>query len=220
MGNPEQNVDATSETVQTQSVENQEKSQAQIDWEKRFKDTQGAYTKSQQELKAAKAKLEALEKLTQPKVELDEATKTELEDLKYSDPDAWRAKMNSLEQEAKRKHTEMLDEASQAAKQAAELEYRQQVLIDFQASHPDIIINDEVIKYDVPPRITKRLESGEVSFEQYLNDVAEYLKTPKVIGDGNTTLNQPNLNRVGGDDKPSDSAVKKDIVKDYKNLVF
>jgi len=216
-GNPLHDVDATSDN-KTQS--SQDKSQEQINWEKRFKDTQGAYTKSQQELKAIKAKLEALEKLTQPKVELDSATKAELDDLKYSDPDAWRAKMNSLEQEAQRKHREMLDEASQEARKAAELEHRQQVLRDFQASHPDIVINDEVIAYDVPPRITKKLDNGEISFEDFLNEVASYLKTPKVIGDGNSTLDQPNLSSTGGDDKPSDIAVKKDIVKDYKNLVF
>lgn len=210
MGNPEQKADATTEA----------QAQAKIDWEKRFKDTQGAYTKSQQELKTVKAKLEVLEKLTQPKVEIDNTTKEELEDLKFSDPEAWRARMNQIEQEAKNKHLAMLEEAQLAAKKQAELEHRQQVLRDFQASHPNIVINDEVIAYDVPPRITKKLEEGKVSFEDFLQEVAEYLTTPKVIGDGNKTLNQPNLNKVGGDDKPSDVAIKKDIVKDYKNIVF
>ena len=216
MGTPVDNSTATSTANTAQGTDNQN----QVDWEKRFKDTQGAFTKSQQELKAHKAKLEALEKLTQPKVELDDATKTELEQLKYSDPEAWRDKMNSLEQEAKVKRDNMLNEASQAAIQATELEQRKQVLLDFQSSHPDITINDEVIAYDVPPRITKRLEAGEVSFEQYLNDVANYLKSPKVIGDGNSTLGQPNLGTAGGGDRPSDNAIKVNIAEDYKNVVF
>jgi len=214
MGNPEQkNVDATSTSTDNQNG-------SSVDFEKRFKDTQGAYTKSQQELKATKARLDALEKLTTPKVELDEATKQELDDLKYDNPDAWRAKMNKLETEAHNKHKGTLNEAGKMAAQQAELERRAQVLTEFNASQPNLVLTDEVIQLDVPNRINKKLESGEVTFEAYLEEVANYLQAPKVIGDGNQTLNQPDLSKVGGDEKPSDGAVKKDIVKDYKNLVF
>jgi len=213
MGNPEATKpDATS----TNTVD---EAKAKIDYEKRFKDTQGAYTKSQQALREAQAKLEALEKLTIPQVEVDEATRTELETLKYEDPDAWRAKVNQLESEAARKHQETLNEAGRLAAQQAELERRAQVLEDFNRSH-DIVITDEVIQYDVPPRITKRLESGDIGFEAYLEEVSQYLKTPKVVGDGNKILNQPDLNKAGGDDKPSMGAVNKDIAANYKNIVF
>lgn len=214
MGNPEQEpkviVDATSANETSSG----------IDYEKRFKDTQGAFTKSQQELKALQAKNKILEEMAKPKVELDEATKTELNDLKFSDPDAWRIKMNELEIEAHTKHRATLNEAEVLVNQQTELESRTQVLAEFQASHPDVIINDEVIQYDVPPRITKRLENGEISFGDFLNEVNTYLGAPKVVGDGNKTLNQPNLNSVGGDDTPTDGAIKKDIVKDYANSVF
>lgn len=213
MGNPEANKPAATSTNTV------DEAKAKIDYEKRFKDTQSAYTKSQQALKEAQAKLEALEKLTVPRVELDEATKTELETLKYEDPDAWRVKVNRLESEAAKKHQETLDEAGRLAAQQAELERRAQVLEEFNRSH-DIVITDEVIQYDVPPRITKKLENGEISFEAYLEEVSQYLKTPKVVGDGNKTLNQPNLNTVGGDDKPSIGAVNKDIAANYKNIVF
>lgn len=215
MANPaDNNPDASSQPTGSDASENK------IDYEKRFKDTQGAFTKSQQELKATQARLEVLEKLTTPKVELDEATKTELENLKFSDPDAWREKLNTLEQEAQNKHSATLSEAEKQANQQAELQNRAQTLIDFQVSHPDLVINDDVIKYDVPPRITSKLESGEISFEQYLNDVASYLNQGKVIGDGNKTLNQPNLKDVGGDDTPTDGAVQKDIVKDYADIIY
>jgi Skp family chaperone for outer membrane proteins len=213
MGNPEQ------ETVDATSTKTVDGSQAKIDYEKRFKDTQGAYTKSQQALKEAQAKLEALEKLTVPKVEVDEATKAELEALKYEDPDAWRVKVNQLESEAARKHQDTLNEAGRLAAQQAELERRAQVLEEFNRSH-NINITDEVIQYDVPPRITKKLETGEVSFEAYLEEVVEYLAKPKVIGDGNEVLEQPDLNKIGGDDKPSTGAVSKDIAANYKNIVF
>ena len=97
-------------------------------------------------MKATKAKLDALEKLTTPKVELDEATKQELDDLKYDNPDAWRAKMNKLETEAHNKHKETLNEAGKMAAQQAELERRAQVLTEFNASHPDLVLTDEVIQ--------------------------------------------------------------------------
>lgn len=213
MGNPEhQNVDATSQPNGSDASE--------VNYEKRYKDTQGAYTKSQQELKATKARLEALEKLTTPKVELDEAAKSELDKLKFSDPDKWRDRMNQLEIEAHNKHKDTLNEAGAIATQQAELENRARILADFQASHPNLQLTDDVIKYDVPPRITSKLESGDISFEQFLNDVSDYLNQGKVIGDGNKTLNQPNLKNVGGDSTPTDGAIQQDIVKDYANIVF
>jgi len=212
MGTPSEN-DATSTDNNVDSTEKT------IDWEKRFKDTQSAYTKSQQELKALAAKAEVLEKLTAPQVELDDATREELETLKFENPDAWRSKMNSLEQEAMMKHQSAINEASESARLQAEIERRAQVLSEFNTSH-GLNITDEVIQYDVPPRITKKLEAGEISFEAYLNEVKDFLHSPKVVGDGNKTLNQPDLNKVGGDDKPSDGAVSKDIAKDYKNIVF
>ena len=216
MANPDgKNRDASSQPTSSEASKNQE-----IDYEKRFKDTQGAFTKSQQENKALKARIEVLEKLTAPQVELDEATKTELENLKFSDPDAWRAKLNKLETEAQKKHKETLTEAERLAKQEAELENRARILAEFQKSHPNLIINDDVIKYDIPLRITNKLESGEISFEQFLNEVSDYLSQGKVIGDGNTTLKQPNLKDVGGGDTPTEGAVQKDIVKDYANIVF
>lgn len=217
-GNPDQKDAATKKL---------DGSGAEVDYEKRFKDTQGAYTKSQQELKASQAsqaelqaELRVLKELIKPAVELDEATKTELDELKYSDPEKWRTRVNQLEKDAQAAHNDKLSEASTQARQANELERRQTVLADFSTNHPDVIINDDVIKYDVPPRITSRLESGEISFEQFLDEAANYLKAPKVVGDGNKAPNQPNLGKVGGDNNPTEGAVKGDIVQTYRESVY
>lgn len=191
-----------------------------VNYEKRFKDTQSAYTKSQQELKAAKAKLEALEKLTQPVVQLDEATQAQLDELKYSNPEAWRDKMNSLEAEAKLKHLSVLSEAEKIAMQQAELEQRAQILSEYNSKHPQNPITDEVIMFDVPPRITKKLENGEISFEEFLNEAHNFLYAPKKVGDGNKTLNQPNMRDFGGGTTPSTNAVDSSIIENYKNLVY
>ena len=191
-----------------------------VNYEKRFKDTQSAYTKSQQELKAAKAKLEALEKLTQPVVQLDEATQAQLDELKYANPEAWRDKMNSLEAEAKLKYLSALSEAEKIAMQQDELEQRAQILSEYNSKHPHNPITDEVIMFDVPPRITKKLENGEISFEQFLSEAHNFLYTPKTVGDTNKPLNQPNMKNFGGGVTPSEDAQNSNVIENYKNLVY
>ena len=219
-GNPDVEAATSNGQVAAGNKDNAAGQQQTIDCEKRFKDTQGAYTKSRQEAKALAAKVKALEELTKPKVDLDEDTKNKLEDLKYSDPDAWRNEMNRLEQEALAKHRAKVEEASKEAVAAAEVERRKQVLAEFTASNPDIKIDDEVIKYDIPPRITSKLESGKIDFEQFLKEAADYLKAPKVVGRGDDVMGQPNIGQAAGSDTPSDNAGSKDIASVYKDIVL
>jgi len=190
-----------------------------INWEKRFKDTQAAYTKARQEIAKLKAKLKVLEETnnTYIKPNIPEEKAKELEKLKFEDPDKWRLEMNKLEEMAKNEANQKI---SQVEKKLSELEKRQLIFEEFQASHPDVVINDDVIKYDVPPRITQKLESGKITFQEFLEEAYNYLKTPKVVGDGNKTIGQPNLNKVGGDDTPFNGSVYQDIVKSYKNEVY
>lgn len=218
MGTPENNHSATSVNDNNPSTENSTANQT-VDWEKRFKDTQAAFTKSQQELKAKEAKLAALEEITTPKVELDAETKERLDELKFSDPDAWRDEVNRLESEAKRAHRERLATVEYEAAHKAELERRASVLASFNSTS-DIKITDETIAYDIPARITKRLEEGEVSFEQFLEEAANYLKAPKIVGDGNKTLGQPNLSEVGGNHSAAEYTAEPDSVASYRNEIY
>lgn len=206
--------------VTTDTLEHSSESQQQIDFEKRYKDTQAAYTKSQQELKAVKAKVDVLEKLTTPQIQIDAEAQKELDDLKYSDPDAWRTKMNNLEIDARSKHQNLISAAEQQAAIQAEMDRRTQVLNEYNRSHPGFEITDEVIQLDVPTRITKKLESGELSFDDFLGEVKEFLYSPKKVGTPNKTLGQPNLGNLGGGDTPSDTSISKDIVANYKNIAY
>lgn len=206
--------------VNTDTLEQSSESQQQVDYEKRYKDTQAAYTKSQQELKAVKAQVDVLEKLTTHQIQIDAETQRELDDLKYSDPDAWRTKMNNLELEARTKHQSTLSTAAQQAAMQAELDRRAQVLDEYNRSHPGYEITDEVIQLDVPTRITKKLESGELSFDDYLIEVKDFLYSPKKVGTPNKTLGQPNLGNIGGGDTPSDTAITLDIAANYKNIAY
>jgi hypothetical protein len=187
--------------------------QAQIDWEKRFKDTQAAYTKSRQEIAELKAKLTVSGVGDTIPLVIPEGLREELEDLKYSDPEAWRKQLGALEKEQQTKYNDTIA-------QMTELEHRELTFMEFSASHPDIVLTDDVIQNHVPSGITKRLERGEITFEQFLQESYDFLKAPKVIGDGNKTLEQPNLSKVGGGAMPSDSVSAKLVVDSYRNEVY
>lgn len=189
-----------------------------VDWkaeaekaEKRRRDTQAAYTKSQQELAQLKATVAVLERTAKPQV--DQAKLAELEDLKFSDPDAWRVKVNSLEAEVLKQHEA---EIATAAKNLSDYEIRQATLEEFKATHPGFELSDD----DIPPRIAKKLAEGKVSFEEFLEEVHSYLTAPRVVGETAKTLEQPNLSKVGGGNTPSQAAKSEDIILSYRKEIF
>lgn len=192
--------------------------------EKRFRDTQSSYTKSQQENKALKAEKAALvNKLQDVEVVLTAEQAEELEELKFSDPEAWRKKMNSLEKEARTKRVAEIDEeikqVSAKTLGEEEIERRKEVLEQFKADNEGFELSDEILANDIPPRISKKLEKGEISFEVFLEECRDYLKKGKVVKQ-EETLDQPNMSKVGGGSKPDANAVKEDIVLSYKQETY
>ena len=216
MGIPESTTTDTPESTQ------------QVDYEKRFKDTQAFATKVAQEkadavreLQELKAELSVLKETAKPSLTIDEQTKSELEDLKYSDPDAWRAKVNELEQKANLEFNSKIDEAKKLSSQQLELQRRANILTQFQTEHPDVEFTDELLHLDIPQRIVKELENGKVTYEEFLNNVYNYVKTPKVVGSTTKTLEQPNLSTIGGDDTPTkNSSGNQNIIQSYENMEF
>lgn len=215
MGIPENNTD-TPESTQ------------QVDYEKRFKDTQAFATKiaqekadKERELAELKAELSVLKTTAKPSLTIDAQVKSELEDLKYSDPDAWRTRVNELETAANAEFNSKIVEAKQLSSQQLELQRRANVLTQFQNEHPDVVFTDELLHLDIPQRIVKELENGKVTYEEFLNNVYNYVKTPKVIGSTTKTLEQPNLSKTGGDDTPTkNSSSNQNIIQTYENMEF
>lgn len=210
MGTPEDNNASATEATQ------------EVDWkaeaekaEKRRRDTQAAFTKSQQELKTTKAELEVLKTQVVIKVTPDELSA--LEDLKFSDPDKWRLEVNKLEKAKEDSINSQISEVTKKLSEQEELARRQGILMEFSQANPGLVINDEVLQYDVPRRITSKLEKGEVSFEDFLAEVKEYLTTPKTVKTVGVEQ-QPNLGKVGGGSAaaPSASAVK----SSYETEIF
>ena len=192
---------------------------------KSYRDNQSGFTKSQQSLKEAEAESEALrEKLatyTAKSLELTNEDQTRLNALKTSNPDEWRAELNRLESEAKASIQTELDNVTEEVRQKAsgefELDRRYAYLKEFNVGR-EIEITPELLDTDIPPRITKKLAEASITFEEYLDEVSEYLSKGKVVskpGDTTTT----NLNQANGSSTPG-KQTKKDGEIDYTSQTF
>lgn len=196
--------------------------ETEVDWkaefekaEKRRKDTQAEYTKGQQTLKAMKAELQVLQGSVTTTFTAEE-TKV-LEELKYKDPDAWHAKLTELTTSKRTALQTKIEEHKSTAVVQDELERRTQVLAEFNLANPGLVLNDEVIQFDIPKRITSKLEKGEVSFEDFLAEAKEYLTAPKKVKVEGVEQ-QPNLNKVGGGTTPTVNSAK--IQSLYEKEIF
>lgn len=190
--------------------------------EKRRRDTESKLGKTTHALKALEVeKAELQGKLQQYMADnLTSGQRSSLEELKYSDPEQWRSKMNEIERAAVAKAQEELGQISLTASQRAELERRAQLLTNYNTANPQYAITDEVLANDVPPRITRRLEKGEISFEEFLDEASAYLKAGKVVGVPSTVEPQPNLGNAGGGAKPAEYAIQADLVTSYENEIY
>jgi len=189
--------------------------------EKRRRDTESALGKTQQQLKAEGIVREELEKQVAAQVQLTLSSEEaeELDDLMTSDPEAWRKKMNTLEQKATTALQENLTTIKTEATQQTEQDRRAQVLEQFNAEHTDAPITDESLVNDIPPRIAKKLEKGEVTFEEFLAESYSFLTAGKVVKDPKPT-SVTNIGLAAGGNEASDEAQAAQELTDYDNAIF
>jgi len=196
--------------------------QYSVNAERRRRDTQKSFTKSQQALKVAESKTtaltEQLEVSIRPNLTVEQAE--ELEDLKESNPDAWRAKLNEYDTEAYSKYEKTLETIDSDAEQEVELEDRQVLLEQFISDNPELKLDDNVFENDLPPRITGKLSKGEISFAEFLTEAKEYLTKGKKIATSDTGEEEPELNKSGGASKATDEAVDADSAASYEKEIF
>ena len=193
-----------------------------VEFERRHRDTQAAYTKSQQEVKKQKAISDGLvdHMVNTATLHITPEQRQELDGLKKSDPDAWRTKLDEYEVESKNILSNKLKDIEKESSNKSELEVRTEKLQAFTESS-GIALTDDVIANDLPPRFTKRLENGEITFDEFLNQAAEFLGKEKVIaGTENTDESEPNISSVAGGSEPTDTAKEGDFEQTYDNTVF
>lgn len=161
--------------------------------EKRRRDTQATYTRTSQALKRAEAeRAELLAKVNTTK--LSEEQLAQLEELKLSNPEAYYTTRRDMELKAEAEFKENLEQVSITIDREAELERRAKYLEDFNKAN-DIVIDDDLVANEIPPKYLAQLDKGEVTFEQFLEKVRDYVKNP---AQKPTTPSQPNLNNIGG----------------------
>lgn len=189
--------------------------------ERRRRDQEGAYTKQMEEVAALKAMNEQLtaKVKTTPSASISDEQAQELDNLKFEDPDAWRAKLNEYDTQASKQLQEELVKMEQESSKQAEVERRKIVLAQFNAQNPQLNLTDEVIIDNVPPRIIKQLETGEIAFDDFLAKAKTYITTPKVLDSGTVLAAEPNMGQLQGSANPDlDNQLGSD--DSYENEVF
>jgi len=187
--------------------------------ERRYRDTQGAYTKAQQEAKRQEAIAAGLqEKILTSEVILTKEQQFELRDLKKTDPDAWRAKLNEYETANQEKLGTELEDIRTTSANKGEKEVRIEQMAAWSES-TGITLTDEVVENDLPPRFLKQLEKGDITFEEFLDEAGKFLKAEKVIQGANedTKDDTKSLGRVAGGAEPSKQAQTGDFVESYEH---
>lgn len=194
-----------------------------VNSERRRRDTQAGFTRLSQE----KARLEAENKHLAEGWQKDFSSslsvelQAELEELKVTDPEAWRQKLNDLENQRQTQFNETRKSIQQKAVGESELDYRQRALEEFALAHPDLELTDDVVKNDIPPRITKQLEAGEITFGAFLDKVAEYMTKGRVV---KPTEEKPtgglDLGKAPGGSHPDGEAVKIASQNQYNDEIY
>lgn len=190
-----------------------------VNSEKRRRDTQSAFSLSQQQLKAKEAENTNLKSLVQANVSLNLTTeqKEELEDLKTHNPDKWRDTLAGYEKTAQESVTKELDKISATSSNAAAIESRVQVLEAFTTDNPGFVMNDEILDNDIPPRITKKLESGKITFLEFLTEAKDYMAAGKTTAT-DTLDEEPDLTKLGGGARATEKNT--DNEASYENAIF
>lgn len=172
--------------------------------ELRRRDTQSALSKTKADLELSQKRISSISEAWEADVSksLNERQRAELEELKNSDPEAWRNKLNDYEQQNKESARKRREEVDNKAKQETELERRTRLLEEHNAANPELALTDDVIENDIPPRFVKQLEKGEIDFEEFVNKCATFLGKGKKIASGDEAPNEPDLSKVGGSDSP------------------
>jgi hypothetical protein len=152
--------------------------------EKAFRDTQASFTKTRQELKEKEAELEALReqisKYETPTSNLTPEEQLELKELKYTDPDEWFKRMKALEAKAQEVVEQKLNEVQGKAKAKTQQELLEEELNNFNKDR-EVPITKEILEMDVPPKWHQQLNSGEITFSDFLAKVANLIDSPTTI---------------------------------------
>lgn len=193
--------------------------------EKRRRGTVAGFTKSQQQLKALEAQSNFLKEKVVSNINLTAEQREELEELKYSDPDAWRAKLDSLEKAQKAKfNSDMAAELERIKNMSVEEFERERCanqLSEFIAANPELDITKEDIAEQIPPIYIRKLTSGQISFEEFLGLTKKFLTAPSATMKKEVPASSgTNVSSIRGTSEAPTSKEAANVLDNMKNLKF
>lgn len=190
--------------------------------EKRFRDTQSGYTKSRQRLKELETVNTELTEhmIKNATMHLTDEEREELDDLRTSNPEGWREKLNDHEQKAKELQNQKIEEFQNKGKKASESEMRTAAYQEF-TERTGIELSDDVIQNQLPAIYTKNITEGKWTFDKFLGEAEKFLKLPaKVKGSDDTPTNDKDLSKLPGGKEPSDDAIEGSAIQSYQSETY
>ena len=192
---------------------------------KRTRDAQAELAKAQKELRTSQATNKVLndKQLVLPaNLGLSQEEIVEINGLSTSNPEEYRKRMNKAEADARTVAQTALDEgvtkSIDEANNAHITDNRVTVLQNFRQANPELVITDDVLVNDIPPRFMNDLNSGKYeNYNAYLTAVKGYIEKGAVIDEGNAG-EEHNLQHMNGKTVPGKKAGDRQKIADLSKV--
>lgn len=200
--------------------------------EQRRRNANSAYSKSEAERLKLKSENEALRAgmadVAKP-AGFSAVQQEELDELKFSDVDAYYERRQAFEKANKGAASEVVADAITAAGRTAEVNYNQQVakgrdeavndmLTRHNVENPETPISKEMLELDIPPALMNRYTSGELGGPGFLKEVSKFLYADRVVGGKHDVGNEPDFSGATGSSSASDKAKEQTFEEAYASL--
>ena len=137
--------------------------------------------------------------------------------LKYSDPDEYIKQ--TLAAQTIDPYQEAFDTASQSATQEVQQMSVDTVIAQHNQTHPDRQVTPEMLELDLPPRLVKQFQTGNLSPSDFLEQAADILYRPREVVSP-TIPGMPDLGDVQGQTTPTSNNSDDKLLANYASAVF
>lgn len=186
--------------------------------EARRRETQADYTKKNQENKKLKSMNELLHKAFEDNFLNTSKIPDDIIQLKEEDPDAYIKYIVEHKEKTKQDFITKSEELKSKAETESK-NYELEVIVDaYNKENQDAIINDEVVKNDLPPRLLNDLNNGDIDIHEFLSKAKKILKKHSKIKT-NQTENSPTMHKSSSAYTSTDD-IKNEASKEYRNYIF